>query len=72
MKDFEDLPQQISYIAWNLKRIADEFKRYNDAQNYAPAQEETKKPSVWDKKANLDKSSLRKFINDLGKDDTAD
>ena len=32
-KQFEDTPQMLSYISWNLKRIAEEFERYNDIED---------------------------------------
>lgn len=55
MKDFEDLPQQISYIAWNLKRIADQFERYNN-------QNDTKKQVPT---GASDSDKLRNFINGI-------
>ena len=58
-KDFENLPQTLSYIAWNLKRIAEEFERYNDAQ-------QNSKTPVSTQEENTSNSKLREFLKGLG------
>lgn len=61
MKEFEDTPQLLSYISWNLKRIADEFERYNDAQERGTPPKQNKE---------IDNNRLREFINKLDQGDT--
>lgn len=60
-KEFEDLPQSISYIAWNLKRIAEEFERYNDREDERWRKENPPQCA--------EASKLRTFLDNLKKDE---
>jgi hypothetical protein len=61
-KDFENLPQILSYIAWNLKRIAEEFERYNDRED------KLQTPPKLEER-NVPPNKLKDFLDNLGKDE---
>jgi len=63
MKNFEDTPQMLSYISWNLKRIADEFERYNDREDERWRKENPPKKNKI--RATTDSTRLRDFLNNL-------
>lgn len=64
-KQFEDTPQMLSYISWNLKRIADELERYNDREDERMQKTSTKPGKI---RATADRGKLRDFLNNIDKD----
>jgi hypothetical protein len=70
MKNFEDTPQMLSYISWNLKRLADEFERYNDREDERWRKEN---PSKYiNRPKGSENTKLKDFLDKLNGEDNGE